>query len=359
MPITSVPATEKTQPRWRKWLRWFLIALVAGILITELVLVWPHLAPAWDRIGDIRWEWVLASFVAAMLSMDSYAQVQRVLFRSAGVKVKQRESLAVILASNSISQTMPGGQVLSPAFVYRETRKWGATPVVASWQLVMSGLLAGFGLGVLGLGGALLAGAQKSPFSIIFSIAGLIIFVIAVQFLSGHPEIIEGLGQRMLTWVNHLRGKPEDHGKEALHRVLGQLRAVKLRPRDGAEAFGWSMFNWVADVACLGFACYAIGAHPSITGLMVAYAAGKAVGTAMPLLPGGIGVVDAMLVPALTSAGMPFSDALIAVVIYRLISYVIVSIVGWVVIAVRFRSEIKERGELTEQMDEEEAELRS
>ena len=85
----------------------------------------------------------IAAIVAALLSMDSFAQVQRALLRSAGVKVRQWQSLSLILAANSVSQTMPGGQVLAPAFTYRETRKWGATPVVASWQVVMSGLLAG------------------------------------------------------------------------------------------------------------------------------------------------------------------------------------------------------------------------
>jgi hypothetical protein len=94
------------------------------------------------------------------------------------------------------------------------------------------------------------------------------------------------------------------------------------------------------------FACWAVGSHPSYSGLMVAYAASKAVGTAIPLLPGGIGVVDAMLVPALTSAGMPVEKALTAVLVYRLISYVFVAVVGWVIIYFMFRSSIRSEGDL-------------
>ncbi|MBR7540430.1 flippase-like domain-containing protein, partial [Mycobacterium tuberculosis] len=78
--------------------------------------------------------------------------------------------------------------------------------------------------------------------------------------------------------------------------------------------------------------------HPSISGLMVAYAAGKAVGTAIPLLPGGIGVVDAVLVPALTSAGMPAADALTAVLVYRIVSYILIAAIGWIVIFFLFKS---------------------
>ncbi|ATD72522.1 MULTISPECIES: lysylphosphatidylglycerol synthase transmembrane domain-containing protein [Gordonia] len=336
----DVTPRSATRPRFW-WVRWVLLAVVLVILGVEVVLIWPELKKAWLRIGDIKWHWVFACVVAAMLSMDSFAKVQRALLRSAGVRVTQWKSLSVILAANSLSQTMPGGQVLAPAFTYRETRKWGATPVVASWQVVMSGLLAGVGLAVLGFGGAMLAGAKTSPFSVVFSVAGLLAVAVVLQYLASHPESLKNTSIRVLGWINQLRNKPDDHGTEKLFETLEQLRAVQLTKRDTSIAFGWSLFNWVADVACLMFACWAVDAHPSISGLMVAYAAGKAVGTAIPLLPGGIGVVDAVLVPALTSAGMPAADAITAVLIYRIISYVFIAAVGWVVIAIMFRSRIR------------------
>ena len=352
-PAADAPDASSSGKRrpWRVWLRWGLIVLVVGILTAEIVYIWPTLKSTWQRIGMLRWEWVLACVVAAMLSMDSYAQVQRALMRSAGVKVKQRESLAVILASNSVSQTMPGGQVLAPAFVYRESRKWGASPVVASWQLVMSGLLAGAGLAVLGLGGALLAGAKTSPFSVIFSVAGFLLFAVTAQYVASHPQVLEGIGLRVLGWINSVRDKPADHGVARLHEVLEQLQAVQLNRKDGSIAFGWSLFNWVADVACLAFACWAVGAHPSISGLMVAYAAGKAVGTAIPLIPGGVGVVDLTMGAALTSAGLPLQLSATAVLIYRVVSYILVALIGWVVIAVRYRGAFKRGDSLDEEME--------
>jgi hypothetical protein len=74
-----------------------------------------------------------------------------------------------------------------------------------------------------------------------------------------------------------------------------------------------------------------------LAGLMVAYAASKAVGTAIPLLPGGLGVVDGVLVPALTSAGMGAAESVTAVLVYRMVSYLLVALIGWVVIFVMFR----------------------
>ena len=77
--------------------------------------------------------------------------------------MRQWRSEAAFYAGNALSTTLPGGPVLSATFIYRQQRIWGASPVVASWQLVMSGALQVIGLALLGLGGAFLLGAKQEP----------------------------------------------------------------------------------------------------------------------------------------------------------------------------------------------------
>ena len=48
-------------------------------------------------------------------------------------------------------------------------------------------------------------------------------------------------------------------------------------------------------------------------------------------------MVDGVLVPALTSAGMGAAESVTAVLVYRMISYLLVALIGWVVIFVMFR----------------------
>jgi uncharacterized protein (TIRG00374 family) len=103
-------------------------------------------------------------------------------------------------------------------------------------------------------------------------------------------------------------------------------------------AFGWSLFNWIADVACLAFAAYAAGGKPSLAGVRVAYAAARAVGS-IPLMPGGLLVVEAVLVPGLVSSGMTLAAAISAMLIYRLVSWIFISAIGWVVFFFMFRTE--------------------
>ena len=117
-----------------------------------------------------------------------------------------------------------------------------------------------------------------------------------------------------------------------------QLESVSLGRRDLGVAFSWSLFNWIADVACLAFAAYAAGDHASLAGLTVAYAAARAVGT-IPLMPGGLLVVEAVLVPGLVSSGMALPNAISAMLIYRLISWLLIAAIGWVVFFFVFRTE--------------------
>lgn len=320
-----------------RWVRRVLLVIIAIILGVEAYLFGPTVSKAIREFEHIRWEWVLACVIAVFFSMDSFAQVTRVLLRSAGVKVTQRQALSLQMASNSVSQTLPGGQVLAPTLVYRRTRLWGASRVVATWQIVMSGLLMSAGLAVLGLTGALLAGAKTSPYSVVFSVGMLVVFIVLVQYVASHPDGLYVVGARLIRWVNDLRNKPEDTGLPRLREVIEQLQSVKLGRRYGAEAFGWSLFNWIADVACLAFACYAVGEAPGLAALAGAYAASKVVNTISPI-PGGLGLVEGALVPALVLAGMPAGQAFTATLLYRLVSYVLVVVIGWIVIFAGYRS---------------------
>ncbi|MBV9512591.1 MAG: UPF0104 family protein, partial [Mycobacteriaceae bacterium] len=299
---------------------------------------WDQLAKAWQSLYTAKWYWVLAAVGAALASMHSFAQIQRTLLKSAGVIVTQWRSASAFYAGNALSTTLPGGPVLSATFIYRQQRLWGASPVVASWQLVMSGVLQAAGLALIGLGGAFLLGAKNNPFSLIFTLGGFVALILLAQAVASRPELIDGIGVKVLSWVNSIRGKPQGAGLGKWRETLGQLESVSLTRRELGVAFSWSLFNWVADVACLLFGTYAAGGRPSLAGLAVAYAAARAVGS-IPLMPGGLLVVEAVLVPGLVTSGVSLPDAISAMLLYRLISWIFIAAIGWVLFFFLFRTE--------------------
>jgi putative heme transporter len=334
----ALPRQETTTRGKYWWVRWVVLAIVAIVLAVEIALGWDQLAKAWMSLYEANWWWLLASVLAAAASMHSFAQIQRTLLRSAGVHVKQLRSEAAFYAANSLSTTLPGGPVLSATFLFRQQRLWGASTVVASWQLVMSGVLQAVGLALLGLGGAFFLGAKNNPFSLLFTLGGFVALLLLAQAVASRPELIEGIGRRVLSWVNSVRGRPADTGLAKWREILTQLESVSLSRRDLAAAFSWSILNRVTDVACLGFAAYAAGDHASVAGLMVACAAARAVGT-IPLMPGGLLIVEAVLVPGLVSSGMSLPSAISAMLLYRLISWLLIGAIGWVVFFFMFRTE--------------------
>lgn len=320
------------------WLRWAALAVVAIVLAVEVSLTWDQLAKAAASLYTAKWWWLLASALAAVLLMHSFAEVQRTLLASAGVPVQKPRSEAAYYAANSLSTTLPGGPVIAATFLLRQQRLWGASTLVASWQLVMSGVLQAVGLALLGLGGAFVLGARNNPFSLLFTLGGFVALLLLAQAVASRPELIEGIGCRVLARFNSLRGRPADVGLNKWREMLCQLESVSLSRRDLAAAFSWSAVNRFADVACLAFAAYAAGAHASLGGLTVACAAARAVGT-IPLMPGGLLVVEAVLVPSLVSSGMSLPSAVSTMLIYRLISWLMLAAIGWVVFFFMFRTE--------------------
>lgn len=333
----SAPAgrTRRRGKFW--WLKWLLGIALLALLVGEGIYLWPRLHESWRNLTQISWGWLAAAILAEAVSFSGFGRIQKQLLHSGGVEVSQRRSLAVVYAANSMSVTLPAGQVFATAFTYRQTRRWGATPIVASWQLAISGVIGAAGLALLGGGGTLLGVGSVSPYTLIFSLAGVVVLIWAGHYAATNPETIERIVTWAVTRVNRIRGHPDEHGMEKVREILDQLDSVDLNKGDAILTLIWTLGHRIGDVACLGFACLAIGADPSWAGLMIAFAAGKAVGT-IPFAPGGIVYVDATLIAALTSAAsMPAFQAVAAAFVYRLISFILVAIVGWVVFLFLFR----------------------
>ena len=319
------------------WVKAILAFAVIGLLVFWLRDQMPFLAEGWHAVSNIHWGWLIIALGFSYLSMSSYGSVQKTLLGSAGVKVGYWDSVGLIFAANAIATSIPGGQVFSATLTYRRTRQWGATRVIASWQLVISGVLATIGIVLLALLGFFLVGAVSNP--ILLTLSGIALFAVifGVQWAARHPDRIESVVMTVLRWINGKRGKPADHGSASVKSIIDQADAVDLSRRHLGSAFFWSLLNWVADIGCLWAAAAAVGAQHSIGGLAIAYVTGKVIAM-VPVTPGGLGTVEVTLIGTLTAGGMPADLALATVFVYRVVSYFLVAAAGWVVFFLFYRS---------------------
>jgi len=80
-----------------------------------------------------------------------------------------------------------------------------------------------------------------------------------------------------------------------------------------------AVFYWGFDIAALGFSFRAFGGEPQLAIIVLGYFLGT-LGSLLPL-PGGIGGVEGAMIGSFVAFGIPASQAVIAVLAYRAISF--------------------------------------
>jgi hypothetical protein len=106
-----------------------------------------------------------------------------------------------------------------------------------------------------------------------------------------------------------------------LRDTLGQTSTLAraVPARQWLRVVALAAVNWLTDLACLLAALHAVGLAVPARTVATAYLAAQLI-RQIPVTPGGIGVIEASLILALTTAGAAPAPAAAAVLIYRLLS---------------------------------------
>ena len=325
-----VVSEETTPPVW--WRRApAVVAVVVLILGAELAVGWSSLAEAIHQLRTPAWNWVAGAVIAEIASMGTYARMQQALLRGAGTSVPVRRHVALAYAAHSLSATLPGGPVFSTAFNFQTLRRYGASSAVASWCITLSGALSAGALVVIGAVFGILTRSTGSWQTLLLYMGGALVVAYLVRLVAKHPEWLIGPSRRLLSGVNKVRRRPAGSGHTRLVNFVDQLRSVRVHPANFSIAVVLAVANWLLDALCLCMCCIAVGATDiQPAQLVIAYCAGMAAAS-LPIVPGGLGVVDGALVLGLVAGGLTSSLAVAAVVLYRLISFGFIIGAGWLV----------------------------
>jgi uncharacterized protein (TIRG00374 family) len=94
---------------------------------------------------------------------------------------------------------------------------------------------------------------------------------------------------------------------------------------------GLALANWLADAAVLAVSIHAAGAAVPWRALLLVYGSGIAA-QSLNITPGGLGVTEGALGLALVATGLHANQALAAILLYRLASFWLVALAGWLVL---------------------------
>lgn len=309
------------RPAWWMWL------VGAAGLVVGGVVVWQdsaELGSALSSLGSVQPLWVLAMIAAQVGNYTAYGASEAVLLRAGGEPLPLPPVVAQAVASQAVADCLPGGAALSTVFSYRQLRLLGARRAVSTWVLAANSVLYIVVLAVLTLAGGEIAGpAARAGIPDLAPFAGAVFLIGVALVVAAAVLSRRDLLRPVLVAAAGSAGRPfgrADRSRAAVTRWLDSMGAFQPRWRDWLASAGLLAVSWLLDAACLALAFPAIGEPVPWRGLLLAYGAAQ-LAASLPISPGGLGVVEGSLTVALVAYGGSSSDTLVAVLLYRLISF--------------------------------------
>ena len=166
-----------------------------------------------------------------------------------------------------------------------------------------------------------------------------VIAIVVVLFMVIYMCINPGFGKRVDGWIVGLvrrfykKNSEELENKihEAIFGFQDTMKTLISNKKGLAITVSLSFFIWILEIIRVYLVFLAFGANVSPIVIGEVFIVASLVGM-IPLLPGGLGAVDGLMILFYSSAGISSSVSAAATVIERLISFWMVTIVGLVIL---------------------------
>jgi uncharacterized membrane protein YbhN (UPF0104 family) len=355
--LVVTPSGRRTSTP-RRLGRLFLIAATVCYLAWLVISNWGDLDRAVLRLRGASWRWIAIAVLIEMVAQVAGGLVMRQLLTGAGHRLRAGEAIRLVMAQNAIGLIVPGGPVAGNTFAFRHLRRSGLDPAATTW--VLTGASTVSMLAVVLLGVVAQSGADLSS---VISIIGLGLVVTGLVGIVRYPHIVRRPVRIALTVNPYRRRRPHGTLQEDVDRVIARLGSVRLSGREWLLVGLFAVFAAATDF--LALACCAralirlpIGCtrpmvatriaracaryrEPTLARILLVYVAGQAA-SFIPLVPGGIGPTEAAMTATFAAGRIRTVPALSAVLIYRVLSYwgvILVGLACWWGLRRRHRSE--------------------
>jgi hypothetical protein len=295
----------------------FLVVLVAEYLVV------PELAGARKSLAALRKVNVGFLVVGVLLeagSLTAYALLTRAVLPPGVIKLGRL--LRIDLSAFATSHVVPGGSAPGTALAYRLLSESGVEGADAAFALATQGVGSAVVLnGIFWV--VLLVSLFIHGYNPLYLIAAGV-GVLLIAAFAGVVLLLLRAQERTAKTITRLADKLPFLNGEAttawILRVAQRLRTL-LDDRDLLKrAVGWAAANWLLDAASLWVFIAAFGKLVSPIDLLVAYGLANILAV-IPITPGGLGVIEGVLIPTLSGFGVDKGVATVAVLAYRLVNF--------------------------------------
>jgi uncharacterized protein (TIRG00374 family) len=301
----------------RKGLPWILGGGVVYLLAPSILGV----LAASNQLVDIDWWWLVALVAAQVLVLGLTWELQRLLIHEGH---EGRPSLALIastqLVGNAVATAAPFGGAAGTAAQVKSLAKRGVDPRRATAGILAFSLLQVASVGALAVVGPVMVVLGVAVPSTLAKTAllgcGALMVITLLLVLLLRTD-------RAADWIGAAVGRVVPRHKKRIIVTLRRERRHLRRALSGRgrapKVLGVALARSAADYLCLLAAVAAVTPTPNPALVLLAFVA-AAVLRMLPLTPGGLGPVEAALIPLLAAAGLEKSGAVLATLAYRMAS---------------------------------------
>jgi uncharacterized protein (TIRG00374 family) len=293
-----------------------LLAFVAVLYFFVLPLI-PGFRSAWNELRRVEPALLVIGFVLQIGALYCYALLTRAALGTPGHDITRMRTFRIVMSTRALSSIVPGGSAAGSALGYRLFTLSG-----------IAGPDAGFALATVGIGSAIVLNLLLwcglvisipirgvNPLYGAVAVVGIILMGLAAALVFG---LMEGAGrsERAVRWVARKVRVDPDRAAQVLAQVAQRLDEL-LRDRQLlTRVLFWAALNWMLDAASLWVFVRAFGASVDIDALIVAFGVANVL-AAIPITPGGLGIVDTGYIGMLVGFGVTRRQATLGVGSYR------------------------------------------
>jgi uncharacterized protein (TIRG00374 family) len=231
-------------------------------------------------------------------------------------------TLRVNMAGLAISHVVPGGTAPAGALSYRIFNELGVPRDTNAFGLAAQGSGSAVVLNII-FWIVLVISIPLNGFNPAYGFAALAGVFLLMAFFGTILLITRGQ-RRADVWLRtiarHIPSVNPDVITALLKKVADRITLLIANRRTLWWAFTWAALNWLLDATCLWVFLWSFGAVVSPIDLLVAYGLANVL-AAIPITPAGLGIIEGVLITTLVGFGVPHSQAILAVLAYRLVNF--------------------------------------
>lgn len=309
------------------------VTLSLAVAVALLVPLGPRLADATDRLSRLDPTGLALAVGLQIAALISYSRMTllAVEYEHEHERVGLIRMVGIQFVSRAVSMTLPMGAAVGPATGHRLMTNAGVSPSAAAASLASVSLLSAVVLNA-GLWVSLVVSVPVNGFRPVYAAAALVgivamsIAVASISALSEGSRIVD----RAVRVVARRFGVDGSAVSDALRSVGRRVEDLLRRRWPLVRRLGrWAAANWWLDAASLWVVLQMFGVEVAPVGVAVAFGVANVL-AAIPLTPGGIGIVDWAYITLLVSFGAGLDSAAIAVATYRVLQFAVPITLGTV-----------------------------